>query len=64
MDTVKPRFWKFRPTGSFVRVNARCKPAICTPLKHIHHWRIIQSMIFIETSVFTRQVLELLTDEE
>jgi mRNA-degrading endonuclease RelE of RelBE toxin-antitoxin system len=30
-------------------------------LTHIRHWR---STIFIETSVFTRQVLELLTDEE
>lgn len=33
-------------------------------LTSIRHWRIMNSMQFIETSVFTRQVTALLTDEE
>lgn len=35
-----------------------------TPLTYVHRWCTIRSMIFIETSLFTRQVLELLPDEE
>lgn len=32
-------------------------------MTYIRHWRTILSTIFNETSVFARQVLELLTDE-
>lgn len=34
------------------------------PLTDISHWRILKPVIFIETTAFTRQVRELLSDEE
>jgi hypothetical protein len=39
-------------------------PSAPTCLTAIRHWRIIQTVELIETSIFTRQIAALLSDEE
>jgi len=53
----------FRP-GSRSRAAHGAWPIACYAIDLLRQWRIITGMVFIETTVFTKQVGDLLSDDE